>query len=88
MAYTVDYKKYEVTFTENKKKYNATTRTILVHALNEYHATMLVQQEFGSFTSRIPQLKPSSKIKIDSCVEIKDEVMTKETQSEEVLINQ
>ena len=84
MAYPVDYKRYEIIFTENKK-YNPSTRTILIHALNPYHAEMLTHQEFGTFKTRIPQPIPSSKIKIISCVEIKDEV--EETICEEKVVN-
>lgn len=79
-----NYKKYEICFTENKR-YNPSIRTVTIHALNPYHAEMLVHQEFGTFTSRIPQLKPSSKIRIDSCVEIVDEA--EETIDSERLVN-
>lgn len=41
-------KKFNVTFTENKK-YHPTTRTVMVEANDENHARELVYSEFGSF---------------------------------------
>lgn len=69
------YKKFEVTFTENNKKYRAVTRTVTIFALNEYQATMMTHMEFGSFKKTHPVLEPSNKIKIVGCELVKDEVV-------------
>jgi len=44
----VNREKFDVTFKENKK-YNPITRTIRVHAIDENHAKLLVQDEFDTF---------------------------------------
>lgn len=66
MALNANYNKYEVTFTENKK-YNPVTRTVLVHAFNEYQAEIMVHMEFGSvnFDDKNSKVIPSNKIKIE-----------------------
>ena len=66
------YKKFEVTFTK-KSKYNSITRTVEILGFNNYHAEILVHQSFGSFKSVKPMLVPSDRIKIESCVEVKEE---------------
>lgn len=75
------YKKFEVSFT-TKDKYNSVTRSVFVMALNEYQAEMLTVQQFGSFKKLIsankkakPTFEHSDKIKIDSVVEVKVEVV-------------
>ena len=68
------YKKFEVTFTE-KSKYNSITRTVEVLGFNNYHAEMLTHQLFGSFKSTQPMLVPSNRIKVDSCVEVKEDII-------------
>lgn len=66
MSLNANYNKYQVTFTENKK-YNAVTRTVTVHAFNEYQAEMMVHKEFGSFKfdKKDGKMIPSNKIKIE-----------------------
>lgn len=68
-----NYKQFEVTFTNNRNKYSPVTRTVGVQAQNDYHATMLTHQTFGSFSKVHPVLVPSNRIKIESCVEVEEE---------------
>jgi len=67
------YKQFDVTFTNTRNKYNPVTRTVGITALNNYHAEMLAHQTFGSFSKVHPVLVPSNRIKIDSCVEVKED---------------
>ena len=69
------YKQFEVAFTENTNKYNNITRSIGVQAINNYQAEMITHQTFGSFKSTHPILTPSDKIKINSCVEVKEDLV-------------
>ncbi len=68
------YKKFNVTFTETKK-YNPSTRTIVVHADDELHARELVTKEFDSFTYNkqlMIQIPSGKHIKITKVKEIKE----------------
>lgn len=66
-------KKFNVTFTENKK-YNPMTRTIMVEANDEFHATNLIHSEFGSFhwDKKLMRNIPSKKIGINKVEEVKE----------------
>lgn len=66
------YKQFDVTFTTKTNKYNNVTRTVGVQAINNYHAEMLTHQTFGSFNKVHPVLVPSNRIKIESCVDVKE----------------
>ena len=62
------YKKYAVTFTEVYQKYDPVTRTITVHAYDEYHAKLLISDKFDTYKGLIPTEK---RIRIDKVKEIK-----------------
>jgi ribosomal protein L20A (L18A) len=66
-------KKFNVTFTENKR-YNPMTRTIMVEANDELHATNLIHSQFGSFKwdKKLMMSVPSKKINIVKTEEIKE----------------
>jgi hypothetical protein len=67
-------KKFEVTFT-NTNKQHTLTRTIMVEANDDMHATNLINSQFGSFTydKKLMMSIPSSKkIVINSVVEVKE----------------
>lgn len=61
-------KKFEITFTENKK-YNSATRTIIVETDTKENAERLIHMEHGSFNKNG---EPSKKITITSSKEIKE----------------
>jgi hypothetical protein len=66
-------KKFNVTFTENKR-YNPATRTIMVEANNELHATNLIHSQFGSFRydKKLMMSIPTDKIGINKVEETKE----------------
>lgn len=64
---------YRINFTENQK-YHPSTRNIEVMVNDEYHAEMLIHNEFGSLKidkkSSFPVYAPTDKIKINSIIKI------------------
>lgn len=74
--YNGDLKKFNVTFTENKK-YNPITRSIEVLTNSEIEARNIISHEFDTFTynKKLLMSIPSGKrIHIDKVEEIKEEV--------------
>jgi hypothetical protein len=68
-------KKFNITFTENKK-YHPTTRTVLVEANDELHARNVFASEFDSFTYNkklMMQVPSGKKVTISKIVEIKED---------------
>jgi ribosomal protein L20A (L18A) len=67
-------KKFNVTFTE-KKRYNPATRTVMVEANDELHATNLIHSQFGSFRwdkDLLRYVPSDKKIGINKVEEVKE----------------